>query len=213
MGLSLMHRHKYFTVYKTTNLLNDKTYIGIHETYDLNDDYLGSGKYLKSAVNKYGPENFKREWLFIFDNKEDQLNKEKELVTEEFCSRDDTYNICVGGFGGGFHYINSLGRNNSNKDWSAISEKIKNSDGYKNRKIPFDVLEKGRRISHKNGFLGRKHTLETKKKIGLANKQFQHGSNNSQFGTCWITNGLETKKIPLTNLDKWIENGYVRGRK
>ncbi|MEX0596844.1 MAG: GIY-YIG nuclease family protein, partial [Candidatus Paceibacterota bacterium] len=75
---------KYYTVYKTTNLINDKIYIGIHETKNLNDNYLGSGKLLKRAIEKYGSQNFKREYLFIFDNKEEQLAKEKELVTEEF---------------------------------------------------------------------------------------------------------------------------------
>lgn len=54
----------YHIVYLTTNLVNNKIYIGVHSTYDLNDDYLGSGFALKKAINKYGKEKFKREILF-----------------------------------------------------------------------------------------------------------------------------------------------------
>ena len=69
----------FYTVYKTTNLLNNKIYIGLHETEDLNDSYLGSGILLKQAIKKYGSNNFKKEILFVYDNKIEMINKEKEL--------------------------------------------------------------------------------------------------------------------------------------
>jgi hypothetical protein len=89
----------YYTVYKTTNQINDKIYIGVHKTENPNDDYLGSNRILKDAIKKYGQENFTKEVLYIFDNEEDAFNKEKELVSEEFVSRKDTYNIGLGGKG------------------------------------------------------------------------------------------------------------------
>lgn len=94
----------YYAVYQTTNLVNDKTYIGVHATEDLNDSYLGSGKTLKAAVRKYGRASFKKVILFVFDNPEDMSAKEIELVTREFVDRTDTYNLVPGGHQGDAWY-------------------------------------------------------------------------------------------------------------
>jgi len=88
---------KYYTVYKITNLINNYIYIGCHATNKLNDSYKGSGTRLKLAYKELGKENFIKEILFIFDNKEDMLSKEFELVNSEFISRTDTYNVILGG--------------------------------------------------------------------------------------------------------------------
>lgn len=89
----------YHFVYKTTNLINKKFYIGKHSTSNLDDGYLGSGLILRSAILKYGKENFSREVLKFFDSSEEALTYEKILVTEEFCSRSNTYNLTPGGSG------------------------------------------------------------------------------------------------------------------
>lgn len=90
----------FHTIYKTTNLVNGKIYIGKHQTDNLDDNYLGSGKYLSRAIAKYGRENFKKEILFIFDNEIEMNAKEKEIVSEAFISSSSNYNARVGGEGG-----------------------------------------------------------------------------------------------------------------
>ena len=96
----------HYTVYKITNKINGKIYIGKHKTKNLCDGYMGSGKRLKDSIKSHGIENFSKEILFNFDNEEEMNFKEAEIVTEEFCLREDTYNMCPGG-NGGFGYINN----------------------------------------------------------------------------------------------------------
>ena len=50
-------------VYKTTNLINGKVYIG--KDRKNNPSYLGSGILLQKAIRKYGSDNFKKETLFV----------------------------------------------------------------------------------------------------------------------------------------------------
>lgn len=89
-----------YTIYQITNKLNGKIYIGKHQTENPDDEYYGSGKFIKAAIKKYGKENFIKEVLFVFDTETEMNRKEKELITEEFVSRSNTYNAGIGGEGG-----------------------------------------------------------------------------------------------------------------
>lgn len=89
--------HFKYYVYKLTNKINGMVYIGFHGTDNFDDGYMGSGKYIKAAVHKYGPENFTKEALASFDSKEEAEAYEQKLVDKEFTLREDTYNINVGG--------------------------------------------------------------------------------------------------------------------
>ena len=90
----------FYTVYKITNHINNKIYIGKHRTKDLNDKYMGSGKAIYLAIKKYGKENFTKEILFVYDNEQEMNIKEKELVNENFVRSKQSYNISLGGKGG-----------------------------------------------------------------------------------------------------------------
>lgn len=94
-----MHEYSFHLIYKTTNLLNGKIYVGLHSTNNLNDRYLGSGWILKSAIKKYGRENFKKEVLLVLSDREEAGEVEALLVDKEFIARPDTYNLQEGGMG------------------------------------------------------------------------------------------------------------------
>ncbi len=96
----------YFTIYKITNKIDSKIYIGSHKTKNIKDGYMGSGKYLKRAIEKHGLENFQKDILFVFNNSKDMYNKEAELVNEEYLTNENTYNLKLGGFGG-YDFINN----------------------------------------------------------------------------------------------------------
>lgn len=92
-----MSKRKHYLVYQIDDNLNKKIYIGVHVTQKVNDGYMGSGVALNKAIKEYGIENFSKTILYDFDDKEAMLNKEAELVNEEFIKRFDTYNIILGG--------------------------------------------------------------------------------------------------------------------
>lgn len=114
----------HYTIYKTTNQINGKFYIGKHQTKNINDGYLGSGKLLKRAIAKYGIENFVTEILEDYDQ-EWKMNLAERIYV--VIDREVSYNLCSGGKGG-FGYINKNGLNwTPEKNKKINSIKMKNS--------------------------------------------------------------------------------------
>ena len=95
-----MNGKKHNLVYRITNLVNGKIYIGRHITNNIYDKYMGSGYELTKAIKKYGRDNFKKEILFDFDNPEEMIAKENELLSEDFVKSANVYNIVIGGSSG-----------------------------------------------------------------------------------------------------------------
>ena len=90
-------KRKYNYFYKIVNNINGHFYYGIHSTDDLDDGYMGSGIKLHKAFEKYGIENFSKEILKFFDNREDAALYEAEVVNEELIYDDTCYNVAGGG--------------------------------------------------------------------------------------------------------------------
>lgn len=71
----------YHYIYKITNLINGKIYIGQHTTSNLDDGYMGSGKILIRAIKKYGIENFRKEIQGFYEDI-DELNYMERLFVD-----------------------------------------------------------------------------------------------------------------------------------
>lgn len=170
---------------------------------------MGSGKLIFRAIKKYGVENFKKEILFVFDNEEEMNLKEKELVVLS----ENSYNLCPGGQGG-FGYINAnkLNLYGKNAENLAKAPRVNFKEVLIKRGTWDDYKKKlSERMKGRPGtWIGRKHTEESKDKI--RGHKWQCGVRNSQYGTCWITNGSENKKIKKEDFEKWSSQGYYKGR-
>lgn len=198
-------------VYKTTNLLNNTYYIGVHSTWNIDDGYLGSGKRLGRAIKKYGKENFKREILATFDTYEEALAHESHLVNEDLLKDEMCLNLKPGGRGG-------LCNEEHRKKFHAAGGKkvlgicrirhsnlLKTNTEYRERFG--NSISKA--LKEKKPWLGRKHTEESKQKMSQSSKGKKIGPENSQFGTCWITNGIDSKRIKKA---EEIPDGWKLGR-
>lgn len=86
-------------VYKTTCVITNRFYIGLHSTDDLDDKYLGSGKRLRRSVLKHGVDNHVREIIFMGASREEASDYEKAILTEEFRSNPNCLNCGPGGLG------------------------------------------------------------------------------------------------------------------
>lgn len=210
-------------VYLIENVLNGKIYVGKHSTQDLDDGYMGSGKLLTRAISKYGVENFRKNIIAMFDSEAEALQLESEIVDEEFVQRVDTYNMTEGGLGGwqafNKHADPTHQRDVRSRGGKASWKKMR-SDPTTNAALEA-MLAKGRKSAHERGschfpdWTGRRHTEESKRKIGQANAIRQRGEGNSQFGTVWVSH-LEqrvSKRISKGELQSYLQLGWVRGRK
>ncbi len=91
---------KYNFIYKTTDLLTGKYYLGMHSTNDLNDGYMGSGKRISYLLKTYEKSRFSFEILHYLPNRELLIMKEKEVVNEEILKDPKCLNLKKGGEGG-----------------------------------------------------------------------------------------------------------------
>jgi group I intron endonuclease len=112
-------------IYITTNKVNGKRYVGMCTRDD--DSYLGSGTLLKSAIEKYGKENFTREILEVCDDLNILLEREAYWI-KYFGAVDDPgfYNLIHGGLGGNSELLKSYWQSMSKEE----RQKVRNWKPY-----------------------------------------------------------------------------------
>lgn len=222
----------YGYIYITTNLINNKKYIGQHKSEVFTEDYKGSGKLLIKAIEKYGIDNFKVELLEECDSLE-ELNEREKYWIRYYDAVDSNmfYNLIKGGEGGS---VKGRKLSESTKNKISISiNKVKksgiNHPMYGRRmKRGEETVNKLRnsQIGSNNSFYGKHHSKET---IELYKKQ-RSGENNPMYGKrqsddgrkriseskrgkIFVNNGIISKLIDVKDLEYYKLNGFVRGRK
>ena len=140
-------------IYKTTNLVNGKIYIG--QDSKNNFKYFGSGDLIKKAIKKYGLTNFKKEILYECKTQK-ELNEMEQKYILEYKSTDKSigYNICIGGTNGTM--LNRKHSDGTKKQMSISKIGIKFTEEHKEN---LSKAHKGKNISN-----------ETKQKMSESQK-------------------------------------------
>ncbi len=174
---------------------------------------MGSGKRLRYSLRKYGLENHKKEILEFFEDRKSLIEAEIKCITSDLIKDNMCMNLREGGSGGFSLEQQRLNAIKSNEKQKILREFDFNWVKAKSVKISQAVkiaYQEGRK--EKKYFFdwnGRKHSEETKEILKEKKKGTGMKESNSQYGTCWITNGVENKKIKK---EERIPEGWYKGR-
>ena len=209
---------KFNYIYKITCSVTNRYYIGMHSTDNLNDGYFGSGKRLWFSINYHGKKNHVKEILEYFLTRSDLKKREKELVTKDLICEDLCMNLQLGGEGG------FSGEEHRRKFLEkAVTMSVENKVKIKNRKKwlfnnddNWSTEYSKKMSSNSKGnksWTDKRHSDETINLMCESHKGKHDGNKNSQYGTCWITKNDENKKIKKEELNSFIIEGWIKGRK
>jgi hypothetical protein len=183
----------------------------MHSTDNLEDGYVGSGKRLWHSINKHGKENHVCQILEFLPDRKSLVEREKEIVNQEMLNEELCMNLRVGGEGGSSDEVILIWQTSGK---NGLQRKLSEDPVFKSYMSTVASTEMSRRHREKlvkyNTFSGKSHKEESKRLIGEANSIKQKGENNSQYGKCWITNEIESKKIYKSDT---IPEGWRLGRK
>jgi len=200
-------QRKFHYLYKITR--NDgRFYIGMHSTDNLEDGYFGSGKLITRSIKKHGIDIHTKEILEFLPSRQSLKDREKEILTEDLRADTKCMNIAPGG-GGGFNNIEHQ------KKCAMAGGKVGGIVAMNKLNANPEIRKKSFATRQKNGslatfgMLGKNHSVAAKEKMSLAGS----GEKNSQYGSCWVTDGVKPIKIKKENLDEYLLNGYLNGRK
>lgn len=187
-------------IYKTTNLINNRSYIGKKQKEVFDPTYYGSGLILKEAIKKYGKENFSIE-ILNWATTAVELNKLEELYIDRHRLVNDLYNIAKGGDGGDTLI------NHPEKD-SIVKRRNTGLTNWHQSLTTEEKLLRGKKISQSkkgkpNGHSGLSQSKETIEKIRKSNIEFDR-ANNSDWKEAHTNAMAKRKGKPLTKKYKAI---------
>jgi group I intron endonuclease len=158
--------NKYFYIYKITNLINKKVYIGLRRSKvePEKDNYMGSGKLLREDMKALGKDKFKKQIIWTTDCESELPSLEKVMIMLHKSLFPRGYNLTTGG-----EYRKQL-----------CQESIEKIRRKATGRIPSDEVRRKMSLAHQNMSaetldkmrqkrLGKKHSKETKLKIGKGN--------------------------------------------
>lgn len=152
----------YNYIYKITNQINGKIYIGKHSTDNLDDGYMGSGILICKAEKKYGIENFTKEYLAFCDT-EEKLNWFEKFYIKKYKAREVGYNLTDGGDG-------HLGFIMTEETKQKLSEAKKGKTLSEEHKRKLSEATKKQLVEKGVPFKGKHHSPESRQKISVAMK-------------------------------------------
>ena len=156
---------QYHFIYKTTNIITQKYYIGMHSSDSLIDGYLGSGKRLRYSLNKYGKENHIREILEFCKTREELKSREYEIVNLNEIAKLECMNLRIGGECGNIHLDSTR---------TQISDTLKGHivSDITRKKISVSNTGKTRsdaaKIKYSAAKLGKKASVQARKNMSIA---------------------------------------------
>ncbi len=174
---------KYYYIYEITNLLNGMRYRGQHQTYNLDDGYMGSSAYLSRAIKKHGKQNFRKEILMFCEDAEELDYMERVYVDQTWVDRSDTYNFMTGGY-------------NGRKSDETIQRMIM---AQRKHYTSAASIETRRKISNANR--GRKHTLTERMRMWVSVCQYtKDGTFVAEYKS--FAEAEKATNIPHSNISK-----------
>jgi group I intron endonuclease len=196
----------FYLIYKTINLIDGKYYVGCHQTEDVNDFYIGSGKHLKRAIKKYGRENFKKEILHYASSKEEMFEYERMVVNESLVNDPLSYNLKIGGSGGNPGIVGAFsGRSHSEE----TKEKLRQST------LSNKITEKTRKTLSENNWARKNPEAhrEHMKRISRFPRTPEHNAKvaAANIGKILINNGIVAKRIEKNELTHYQSLGWIKG--
>ena len=208
-------------IYKTTNLINGKIYIG-KDTKN-NPTYLGSGKLLCQSIKKYGIDNFRKDIIEECTTKEMLDEREKYWIDlYRSTERNIGYNIALGGEGGDT-ISNHPDKDRISKKHSEWMKENNPVRGKKRSKESIEIWKEsfvGKYRGKNNSNFGGKRTESTKDKISTARKKWWNDlSDDEREKICKKISKANTgKETPLKGKvnkkhSEWMkENNPFRGK-